>query len=183
MSSMIIVGGTGTPNAAQVDDGNRLRTFAITEPEDKHVNREGKAWSLFFTVTPTGAGDYFFYLKNTGTVDLAVTSFRISSTVITEILIEHVSGTASHSSANNIVASNRNLGSSGSPGATIVSDVDTTGLTTESTLFSMECNVANQLYWLHPASEIIMPQGSALAMQRVAATGLLTCVVSLVGLD
>ena len=58
---MKIEDGTGKGYFANVDDEFRLSTFAVTEPEEKHVNREGKVWSVLSTSTPVGAADYVFY--------------------------------------------------------------------------------------------------------------------------
>lgn len=163
---------------AQVDDKNRMHVFSVSEPFDKHRNTEKKAWALYFTNTPTGANDNFFYIKNDGTKDLFIQDIRISSTVPTQIFYNHVSGTAVGGTA--VVPTNRNLGSSITPIATIEQGVDITGLTNLGVIFFEECAVANTMYHLRVTSNIIIPQGQAMAFQRVEATGLINCVVSLV---
>lgn len=161
----------------EVDDQNRIQAFAVSEPQDKDLNLKGKLWTLRFTNTPTGAGDNFFYLKNDGTKDLFVTDIRISSSVVTQILYNHVSGTAVGGTA--VTPLSRNLGSSALPTATIEQGVDITGLTDIGVIFFEECSVANTLFHLSTSSNIIIPQGQAIAFQRVEATGLIDCVVSL----
>jgi hypothetical protein len=162
---------------ADVDDQNRLKVFSIAEPQDKDLNTKGRSWTLQFTNTPTGAGDNFFFLRNDSTKDLFVTDIRISSSVVTEILYNHVSGTPVGGTA--VTPLNRNLGNSRTPTATIEQGVDITGLTDIGVIFFEECSIANTLFHLKTTSTIIIPQGQAIAFQRVEATGLIECVVSL----
>jgi len=173
-----ILDGTGKGYTAQVDSQNRVRTYSTNETIDRHRNVEGAVFSIHFNVTPTGANDYFYYMKNTGTADLMVTDIRISSSVATSILYEHVSGTPSYSAENAITPTNRNLGSSGTLDATASSDVDITGLTSEGVIFFEECANVDTRYKISTSSNIIIPQGQAMAFKRVAATGALECVVS-----
>jgi len=169
-----IVGPNG--QVANVDDENRLSTFSITQSEDKHRNIESKFWTLRFTNTPTGAGDNFFYLRNDGTKDIVITDIRISSSVVTQIFYNHVSGTPVGGTT--VTPLNRNLGSSVTPSATIEQGVDITGLTDIGVVFFEECSIVNTLFHLKTTSTIIIPQGQAIAFQRVEATGLIDCVVS-----
>ena len=176
-----IIDGTGTGKTAKVDSQNRLLTLAISESEDFHLNAVGKVWSIDISLTPTGANDYFFYLENTGSEDLHISAFRASSSVPTEIAIEHVTGTASGGTAAPPLA--RNFGSSKVPSATIETGVDITGLTKVGRVLLLECAVADTEYSEEIISNIIIPQGTALAMKRVAATGLINATVSLLGSD
>jgi len=163
---------------AEVDNENRMQVASVSEPFDKHRNKEQKAWALYFTNTPAGANDYFFYIKNTGTKDLDIQDIRISSSVPTQIFYNHVSGVAV--GGTDVNPTNRNLGSSVSPVATIQQGVDITGLTDLAVVFFEECDVANRMYHLRITSNIIVPQGQAVAFKRVESTGLINCVVSMV---
>lgn len=176
-----ILDGTGKGYTAKVDSSNRLMTFSITEQEDKYLNINfGDVFSVHFSVTPAGANDYFFYFKNTGTKTVSLTDVRISSSAATNVTLEHVSGTPSYTSDTDLTPTNRNLGSSKTITGTIKSDTDTTGLTSEGVLFHIECPVADTLYHLRTSSNIVIPQGSSIALKRVAASGAIECVVSLV---
>ena len=101
--------------------------------------------------------------------------------MVTALNYNHVSGTVAGGTT--LTPTNRNLGSSKIPTATIETGVDLTGLTDEGTVFFEECAVVNTRYSLRTSSNIILPQGSAVAFQRVEATGLITCAVSLVELE
>lgn len=175
-----IIDGTGTGNEAKVDTNNFLHVFAVSEPEDKFSNLKGKTWSLYFTTTPVGAGDYFFYLKNTGANDLAITDIRISAaTGGRTFTYEKVSGTPSYTAGADVTFAQRNLGSSLEPAATIKSDTDTTGLTSEGVIFFQPVPVADTLYHLRTSSNIIIPIGQAFAIKDDTGTALVTCNVSL----
>lgn len=173
---MLIKGPDG--HVADVDDKNRLKSFSVSQFEDQNLNMEGKVWSIYFTNTPVAANDDFFYLKNIGTKDLKLTDIRISSSVATTIFYKHVSGTAV--GGTDVDTESRLLGSAASPNAIIQQGVDITGLVSEGVLFFEECAVADTLYHLRTTSNIIIPQGQAIAFEREAATGLIKCLVSLV---
>lgn len=175
----MIIQDSTTGKTAIVDDENRLKTFSVTQAEDKHTNIEGHYNSIYFEVTPTGANDKFFYLKNTGVVDLAITDIRISSTVATNVLLDKVTGTPTYVTGTDAQITNRNLGSSQIPDIIAKYDTDITTVTDEGVLLFQECPVADTLYHFRTSSNIIIPQGQAVALQRVAATGTITCLVSL----
>lgn len=164
----------------KVDDEGRIKSFSVSEPEDKHINQEGGVYSVYFSVTPAGANDYFFYLKNDGTSDLNITDIRISSTVATTVYYEYVSGVPTYVTGTDTQNTNRNLGSSRQIIVTSKYDTDITGLTSEGVIFFEECAVADTRYKLNTTSNIIIPQGKAIAFRREAATGNIECVVSVV---
>lgn len=163
---------------ALVDDDGRLTVFADTQPWEEHRNREGAALSTQFTVTPTGVDDYFWYFKNTGRADVFIHKIRLSSTVATEITLESVSGTASAGTAAPTLT--KKLGAPNTLTATNEFSVDFTGLTSNGILYFEKCSIINTRFTLDSASNIIVPQGQAVALKRVAATGVIDVVVSLV---
>ncbi len=163
---------------ANVDDENRLAVFAVTQNQDKHANVEGRYWSIFVSVTPAGINDKFFYLRNEGTKDLVITDVRVSSSVVTQLLYKKVLGTTVGGTAVTEIT-NRKLGLPTVPDATIEQGADITGLTDDGVLFPEECDVANRQRHLKISSGIIIPQGQAVAFERIAATGLITMLVSL----
>ena len=176
---MAIIQDAQTGRTAVVDDENRLLTFSIAQAEDKHTNIEGHYNSIYFEVTPAGANDKFFYLQNTGSEDVTVTDVRISSTVPTNILLDKVVGTPIYVTGTDADITNRNLGSSKIPAVIAKYDTNITGVVDEGVLLFQECPAADTLYHFRSSSNIIIPQGQAVALQRVAATGLITCLVSL----
>ena len=172
--------GTGAGYTAGVNSINRFLTSAVIESADRLQNATGKVWSLYFAVTPVGAGDYFFYLENTGTKILHITDIRISSSVASQISYHYVTGTPSYATTATVTTTNRNTGSAGAPSATIRDDTNITGLTSAGIVFFEECAVADTMYHLRTTSNLRLDVGAKFAMERVAATGLVTCLVSLV---
>ena len=175
--------GTGG-KVAEVDEENRLRTFSVSQAEDKHINTEGGVFTAFFSQSATGAGDYFFYLKNEGIKDLYITDIRVKSDSPTELLYEHVTGNAvfsDNAGAGNVVqTATRKLGSASQVDATVISDSNITGLTSLGVIFFEECPAADTRYSLRTSSNIIILQGQAIAFRRVAAAGEITAAVSIV---
>jgi hypothetical protein len=163
---------------AEVDDNNRFKTASVARHEDRNANMEGRYWSIFVSLTPTGVNDNFFYLKNDGTTNLKITDIRVSSSVVTQLLYKHVTGTPAGGTA--VVPVSRLLSSPKVPNAVIEQGVNITGLTNQGDpVFFEECDVPNRMEHLQTTSSIIIPQGQAVAFERVAATGLITMVVSL----
>ena len=102
---MRIEDGKGYGYQARVDDENRLRTFAVIEPEDKHINREGKTWSVLSNTTAVGAGDYIFYFENTGTEEIALTDVRAIAGAATTLYIDVVDGTPTYTAGADLTLS------------------------------------------------------------------------------
>lgn len=167
---MIITSGTGTRYDAKVDSEHRLHTFSVTEPEDKHINREGKTWSVLSNTTAVGTGDYIFYFENTGTEAIAITDVRAIAGAATTLYIDKVSGTPTYTAGSDLTPVARNLGSSKTITATIKEDTNTTGLTNDGTIFFIRCDTANELVHLRTTSNIIIPQGQAIALRTSVAT-------------
>jgi hypothetical protein len=172
-----IVGGSNG-NVADVDDKNRLSTFSIIQMEDKNANIDGRYWSVFVSVTPAGVNDNFFYLRNDGTKDLSITDIRVSCSAITRLIYKRVIGAPVGGTPITAIT-NRKLGTPTVPTATIEQGVDITGLTDGGVLFFEECDEVNELQHLKTTSAIVIPQGQAVAFERVAATGAITLIVSL----
>lgn len=180
---MMIQDGKGTGSEAQVDSENRLRVFAVGEPVDKHVNiHTGKVWSLPFTVTPVGAGDYFFYLKNISTENYSLTDVRVNAASADVIGLHIVTGTPVFTVGTDITPVGRNTGVTITPTATVKSDTDTTGLTDGGEVYFLTCE-ANKMAHLSMSANVIIAPGGAIALQAATGTAALKCMVSLVGAD
>jgi len=154
----MIKDGTGKGYLAKVNADNQLDVFAVTEPEDKFLNRSGNVWTISFDVTPTGANDIFFYLKNTGSDDLLIDHIDLSSTVSTRINILKVSGTPTYSGGEvEATPVNRNLGSSKALSCICKYDVDITALTNEGQLLFEQCKETDTRYSDEITSGILIP--------------------------
>jgi hypothetical protein len=170
----IIKDGSGTGNTLKINSENRASTDSISRPIGQHINElyEKHFVAHFEAIDPTGADDYFFYFKNTGTKNIHITKMRFLSTVAGSVEIRHVSGTAS--SGTTLTPVNLFLGSSNSPVATIETDPDFTGLTNEGTIENIRLDTVNKDYTEEIPEHIIVPPGQAFALLWDAATGAIT---------
>jgi len=178
-----ITNGTGTGDRLHIDPKNRAHTFSVVETEDKAKNKEGEQWSLYFTTTPVGANDYFFYLKNTSEVDIAITDIRTMCSSAETINYEWVSGVPTYTASADITPVPKNGGSNQVPTATIKSDTDITGLTSDGVIYYDRLDTANKMYKFSTSANIIIPQGKTFALKAVTGTALVTCVVSILIID
>jgi len=180
---MRITGGNGKGFEAFVDSEGRLSVSAVTEAEDKHINKEnGNVWSIPFTVTPVGVNDYFFYFKNTGTVNYYLTDVRVDAASADVIGVHWVTGTPSYTADSDLVGYSRNAATTSEPVAVMKSDTDTTGLTDAGELYFLTCE-ANKLAHLKSSSNIVITPGSAIALKAGTGTASLKCMISIVGTD
>jgi hypothetical protein len=161
---------------ADVDDDNKLQVFSISQNEDKFKNIDGRYFSIFVNITPASPGNNFFYITNTGIFDLFITDIRISSSVPNKFLYKKALGTPIGGS--DAAVMNRKLGNPKLPNATIQEGVNITGLTDDGIFLFEEIEVANSLRLIKTSSNIIIPQGQAVAFEA-SAVGLVTAIVSL----
>lgn len=168
-----------TSNTMKIDSNFRAQTFSVISAEDRQENLNGNTWSVTTEVTPAATDDFFFYIKNTGTVSLHITDIRIKSSVITDITWHKVSGIPTFVSENALTAVSRNSGSNKAPTATISEDTDITNLTDNGEFFFQRLDTADVMYHLRTTSNIIITPGTAFALKS-SISGLLKGTVSIV---
>lgn len=173
----------GTQKEAFVDGDGRVHVFSIVEPEEKHVNREGRTWSLHLIETPAGANDSFMYLRNDSDTDLVLTDVRLLAASPETIYVKKATGTPTYVTGTDISPSTRNLGSSLTPGAEIKHDTNITGLTLGDPIFFIRAHTANRSEHLKTFSNVIIPRGSAFVLEAVTGGIQLECAVTLSVLD
>lgn len=76
---MRIEDGKGSGKDAQVDDQNRLRTHAVTEPESLHASEEGLAYNLNTGLISITGDATLLYYKNTGEKDFVIEAIALGS--------------------------------------------------------------------------------------------------------
>ena len=180
---MAIIQDAASGKTAIVNSSHRLLVGSVSRSEDRQSNINGDYYSAFFQVTPAATNDYFFYLRNDGVDDVTVTDFRMSSTALTRLLIHRVVGAPVFSGTDTTAITSRNLGSSKEPIVTARDDADITGLTSEGIMFFEDMSAVDTLFDLRLSSTIIIPQGQAIAMQLIGATGVITVDVSISKVD
>jgi len=173
--------GAGGGKLAKVNSEQQLLTRSIVQNDDYHANVEHETvWSTSFeNLSPTGTGDYIYYLKNTGDNTLHISDLRLSAeTTATQISIHTVSGTAS--GGTDITPIPRTVQSAAIPTALIQQGSDITGLSDEGLIFYMQLDTVGKMFHLSTSSRIRIPKGKAIAIQVETATASLTGVVSVV---
>ena len=164
---------------ANVNKDNQILTDATARHRSEFLNgQEGKVWTLDIdAIDPVGAADKFFYIKNTGTVDIKIHSIRISSTVAGFVAVKKVSGTASFTAGADVTPLSMRTNTSPVVQATIKTDTDTTGLTDEGVFDRISLDTANREAFHTYDSTIMIGAGGAVALEWSAATGILTGVI------
>lgn len=184
---MKIEDGKGHGHVAQIDDENRLRTFAVTESEDRHINKEtGKVWSVDLDEVAINADVYLAYFQNNSTVNYHMTDMRVhcsdaaSIVDIDEVTVGTVGG---HTAFATTAVASRNIGISVAPVgdmayASAVTGI--TGLTKAKNVFHAG-SLDNKSSHLSTTSNIVIPPGGALAvlLRTANATGGVTITWSL----
>ena len=171
---MAIIKDAGTGKAVAVSDDNRLQTDAITQDIAQSLNVDGAVFTAYAEPIPSAQGNYFFYLKNTGTSNIAIANLNISATVATRIDLEAVSGTPVFTAEGDAQIINNNIGSANPLLAEVKYDTNITGLASLGTFCFAEIPLANTKYREEISSGIIIPQGKAVALRCVGNAGTIT---------
>lgn len=172
---MRIQGPDGT--VANIDAAGRLYTLSTSLNVDQFLVTGGRTLSMVVpTVTPVGANDYFFYIKNNGTTNIAVGQISFMAAAPTTVWVDQVSGTPVYvtngGAGSDPDVVNLRLGNPTQPIATIKYDTDITGIVQEGPLFFERCAVADTRYFLQTISGISIPTGQALAFRSSVSTAI-----------
>ena len=165
---MLIEDGKGSGQSAEVK-GNKLRTYAVTEAEQHHVNEDvGGAYSILIDATTAAVDDQFFHFKNTGTDEIHITSMKGFVSADTEIKVL-IGVTGSATAATDITPVNRNAASGKTLTATVEEGADllmTGGSVVD--LFRLDSAAVSidKLTW---GSSLILPKNGTLALESSAA--------------
>ncbi len=150
-------------------------TFTVTEKREHFANRKnGAAWALPIDVLdPTGADDYFAYLKNDGNTDIEIHRINLESTVAGTCEVHGVSGIAAGGQTA-VVPVSKIIGDPRQPEVTFETDPDITGLTKLGSVDTIAIDVVSKSI-VHEYSEgIIIKRGAAVGLMWDTATGILT---------
>lgn len=163
----------------EITTENRAQTDTVSRTIDQHINEVyEKHFSLTFeAIDPTGADDYFFYLKNTGTKNIHITKARYKSTVTGAVELHYVTGTASSTTA--VTPVNRYIGSSKTITATAGTAADITGLTNGGVLSRYALSSTDTDFVINYPAHVILPPGQAIALLWDTSTGVLAGTIEL----
>lgn len=159
---MLQVIGAITRKAADVTHKLALRTLAqAVSPQFDATYRHNMAWTLAATVTPTGAGSYFFYIINNDDLrDMMITRVTADIATTDTIEIRHVTGTAG-GTLTNLTPLCRTLASAPPFNATAQTSTGVTGLTNVGVLERMKLITTQSNQVATQDRPILLPRGRA----------------------
>lgn len=164
---VVIEDGTGQGYNTGVTNNNRLQVESSSFELIHFANHiVGQAYSLTFTVTPTGAGDCFCYIKNTSIKNLNINSFVVASASdeVVQIKLRDIGTPAGGTPA---VPVNRNTNSNNTAVGTFETGADITGLSGGSIVdqyFVKGATKSEKYIW---ASTIIIGQNGTVSIYAV----------------
>jgi hypothetical protein len=166
LKKLIIEDGTGSGRKAAVNTDHFLQTLAQTFPYEHYINHRQKgAYSIIFDVTPTGAGDCIFYIKNTNDIDMIINNITLQSQ--SQEAIELTLGDlGTPVGGTDYVPVNRTSGAANTSDCISQYGTDITGLTKGGVIEKLYCTSgASQSYlWL---SDFILPKNTTFAIYAV----------------
>lgn len=163
--------------AQSVTQGGMASEKAICLPYMEYINRqEEQAYNAVISVTPTGAGDCFFYFTNDNVADVIVSSLRLQSASAENVQVKlGDSGTVGGTHAA-LTPVNLNAGSGKVADVTCESGVDITGLSGGSIVDEIVAG-ATMLNW-EWSSGLILPKKHTLSLYAVTGAVALKAILS-----
>ena len=150
--------GQGNGGSAGVTGDNRLKTSSISSTREHEINHhEGQAYSVGVSLTPTGAGDCFLYLKNDNDIDMVVSEMMIYS-ASDEFITFKLGDSGTPVGGNTLTPINRNAGSGNEADVTALSGVDITGLSGGAGVMSIFHKGGENSVRYAPISAFIVPK-------------------------
>lgn len=140
-------------------------------PQAQNAIKDFLTFTAVGTETPTGAGDYFFYMKNDGTYPICISRLAVDGGTADEVELRAVTGTAASGTA--LTPLNRTRSSGKTVDATIESGVDITGLTSAGALerLVVPADTNNELVFVD--RPIVLRQNQAVAIAAITGTAAL----------
>jgi len=171
---MIIEDGKGSGISAEVTHENMIRTRAVTETNEHHVNQdEGNSYNALFAVNPDGADDVIFYLKNTDEKIMIIEGVWLQSSGAEEVYLKlGDTGTAVKTNGADITPVNLNAGSGHTADCLCYSNtadgaVDITGLTGGLTFQKIWMTAAADTKYFNFEQDLIIPKNQTFTIYCV----------------
>ena len=171
MSCITLSDGKGSGVSAQVDDQNRLRTHAVTEPESLHASEEGLAFNLNTGLVSLSGDTALLYYKNTGEKDFVVEAIAIGSfegvthsdDPYLELIRNPTGGTLiSEANTSGVLNQNRNFGSSNAlNGLFYGAAASGKTVTGGDTIAILQATAGSRSFY---AIDFVLPKGSSMAV-------------------
>ena len=155
---LIIEDGVGTGRTVGVTEENRLKVSAVSYSSEHEVNHHnGQAYSLGSSLTPTGAGDCFLYIKNDSDTDMIITEFMLNAASDKTVSFK-IGDSGTPVGGTTITPVNRNAGSGNEADITALNGVDITGLSGGSSVMGVFLKGGETSVRIAPSSTFIIPK-------------------------
>lgn len=157
----------------------RGKVLALSQgPQVQNALKDDRTWTFTSTQTPTGAGDYFGYIKNdSGIYRLMITRITARFAAADVITINGVTGTAAGGTTTAPIS--RSVGTSKVPTATIQAGADITGLTSTGSLEAIQATAAGTVHLDFSDRPIVLAQNAAIGLLATTGTTAITFFVDL----
>jgi len=157
-----IEGGTGNGYSVGVNEQNQLLSLSTTITKEHEINHaDGQSYSIPVTVTPTGAGDCFLYLKNNNELDLVVSELMLAADSGETIMLK-LNDVGTPVGGVDVIPANRNAGSGKIADATVYSGTDITGMAGGVVVFGVFIKGGESSQRIAPLSGFIIPKNKVL---------------------
>jgi len=165
---MLIEDGKGRGYSVSVTTDNQLETFAVMHTLFEHLNEEGQVFSVSFSVTPSGANQCFFYLKNISTYNMTVKRIKLIVPITGDRIQVKVKDIGTPVGGTAVTSVNLNTISGNIANATALYGVNITGLTGGSVIDDITLPAAGKTEVFEFESAIIIGPGTTMSLYAVA---------------
>lgn len=173
----MIVRDPGTGKGMEVSSAGYGKITAVCHYIQHEANLiHEKSYSAVIDLTPTGAADCFFYIKNLDTDNLIATSLKLRSASAESVQVKLGDSGSVGGTHADLTCVSRNAGSGKTADVTCESGVDITGLSGGSVVDELFGATTMQRYiW---DSSIIVPKNSMLSLYAVTGAVQLNAILS-----
>ena len=165
--------GKGSGVLAGVNAEHYLLTTAVSVSKEHHTNfTHQDAYNMLFDVTPTGAGDVFLYVKNTGDEPIVCEGFNVHCASDEELSI-YLGAIGTPAGGSDVVPANLTAGSAVKARGTFQTGADITGLSNGVKVADYGIEGSVESKFRNFDADIVIPQNQTMYM--AATNGAIQC--------
>ncbi len=153
-----------TNKSMEVTSEGRAKVLALSVPLGHHINHDhGDAYTINVSVTPTGAGDCFFYMKNLSETDIIIEKICLY-VAADDIISLNISDTGTPVGGTDVTPVNCHAQEGRQAEGTFQYGVDITGLSGGKLLHRFFFNGGDTSKEFNFNNNIILPKNSTLTL-------------------
>ena len=164
---MFIDDGTGKGYKVKVTREHMIYSLAVSQTIEHHANiTHSGSYSVIFSQTPTGAGDFILYFKNLSNRDIVIEGIWLRASA-TEGINIHLRPAGTPTNGSEVTPVNLNASSANTAEATVIVDNDITGITNGHTALRYYVDNSARSVWFNFNQDIILTENDTLAISCV----------------